>query len=366
MKKLNRVVITGMGTFNRISQNVEQMYRNIIINRCNVDDLNLHQLNKVIQLDQSNPYRPDTYLKSTIEEALEKARVSPNLLNSYSSAWILGTALGSKVSQDCEKKHFDLKGLALATLENLNIALEPIIVSTACTSSANAIGIAFNLIATGKKKQIIVSGCDVISDLILTGLTSCNCLSNDYMKPFDSTRSGMTLGEGAATLVIEDYEYAKARHGNIYGEIIGFNTLSEHSDLMRSEEDGATISKCLNFKEEVEPNDVIVFATGNGVKKNDLSIYHGISKKYKRTMPLISDVKALYGHTLGAANIIEIITAIIGMNHNKVYPIYGCTECEYDLNFSKVILEKNYSYVIYLSTSFGGNVASLLFKRVDN
>jgi 3-oxoacyl-[acyl-carrier-protein] synthase-1 len=195
-------------------------------------------------------------------------------------------------------------------------------VSTACSSSANAILLGTRLIKHGFLDRVVVGGTDALTLFTLNGFNSLMILDHDRCRPFDNTRNGLNLGEGAAYLVLESGDAAKKEGKKPLCEIKGYGNACDayHQTASSPEGHGAFISmKHALDVAGLEPNDIAYINThGTGTRNNDLSEGTAIQRLFGDNIPKCSSTKAFTGHTLGAAGAIEAVICVISLV-NKCY-----------------------------------------------
>jgi len=214
-------------------------------------------------------------------------------------------------------------------------------ISTACSSSANAIMNGARIIRNGLADSILVGGMDALSRFSINGFNSLEILSLTGCRPFDQQRNGISIGEGAAFLVLESEKAATGK--KIYGEIAGYANRSEAFHQTSSSPDGIgavmTMRHALDVA-EIQPNDIdYINAHGTGTQINDLSEGNAIGTVFGENIPPVSSTKAFTGHTLAAAGAIEAVISILALQHNFI-PV--------NLNFTNKIPEL--PFIPYIDT----------------
>ena len=250
---------------------------------------------------------------------------------------------------------------------------------TACASATNSIGDAFRSIRDGYHDVIVSGGAE--GSLIPLGLGGFNVMqalnkSNDpsYASiPFDANRSGFVMGEGAGTLVLEEYEHAKARGAKIYGEIAGYGATCDAYHITGPDPEAKGAMKCmLNAVTDagLNPEDVdYINAHGTSTPLNDKTETLAIKKAFKdHAYNLnVSSTKSMTGHLLGASGAIEAIFALLSTKENFIPPTINTKELDElcDLNYTLSSgINKNVDVAISNSLGFGGHNATILFKKL--
>ncbi|MCP9200468.1 beta-ketoacyl-[acyl-carrier-protein] synthase family protein [Gramella sp. GC03-9] len=240
-------------------------------------------------------------------------------------------------------------------------------ISTACSSSANAIMLGARLIESGRLKRVIVGGTDCLTRFTLNGFNSLKILSGETCKPFDENRNGLNLGEAAAYLLLEADEMKGNRPA--IARISGYGNANDafHQTASSQNGEGAYLAmKKAIEKAGVDPVNInYINAHGTGTGNNDLSESVAIKRVFGDHIPEFSSTKALTGHTLGAAGAVEAVISIMAIQNQEVFP---------NLNFSQPIRDtglmpetklhsKQLNYVLSNSFGFGGNCTSLIFRN---
>ncbi|WP_168400311.1 MULTISPECIES: beta-ketoacyl-ACP synthase [Acinetobacter] len=256
--------------------------------------------------------------------------------------------------------YFGLKGLTLPT-------------SSACTSGSMAIGQAYEAIKYGKQTVMIAGGAEELSaagsavfDVLLA-----TSVQNDHPektpRPFDASRDGLVVGEGAGCLILEEYEHAQARGATIYAEIVGYgsNTDGQHVTRPDSEMMGRCMQLALKDAQLTAADIDYVNAHGTSTDQGDIAESQATVRILGQKP--ISSLKSYFGHTLGACGAIEAWLSIEMMQRNQFVPTLNldnidpaCAELDYicgDIRpmSAKIIMTNNFA--------FGGINTSLIFKN---
>ena len=248
--------------------------------------------------------------------------------------------------------------------------------SSACTSGSQGIGYAYEAIASGRQKAMVAGGAeelDVTQAAVFDTLYATST-RNDAPelspRPFDAGRDGLVLGEGAATLILEEYEHAKARGAKIYAEIVGFGTNSDGKHVTQPQPE--TMEQALRLaltQSGVSLNEVgYVNAHGTATEHGDLGEGLATWNVFQREVP-ISSLKSYMGHTLGACGAIEALLSIQMMNEGWFCPTVNLTQVDERLPplgfLQNGWRNPNVTYIMSNNFAFGGINTSLIFKRFD-
>lgn len=242
-------------------------------------------------------------------------------------------------------------------------------ISTACSSSANAIMFGARLIRQGIVDRVIAGGTDSLSAFTVNGFMSLKILDSGPCKPFDSGRNGLNLGEGAGYIILESETAAKGK--NILCELSGYGNANDAYHQTASSPDGrgaaAAMEKAFNISKLHSHQINYINAHGTGTELNDLSEGLAIQKVFGTHIPKFSSTKAFTGHTLAAAGGIEAVLSVLSIQHNLIYPNLNFKVSMPELEMIPVkhlITDQKVDHVLSNSFGFGGNTSSLIFSRL--
>jgi len=256
--------------------------------------------------------------------------------------------------------NFGLKGRVIPT-------------SSACTSGSQGIGYAYEAIRFGRQSMMLAGGAEefsVASAAVFDTLFATSCRNDSpecSPRPFDSARDGLVIGEGAATLVLEEYEHAKARCARIYAEIVGFASNSDGSHITQPEQATMALVMQQALDDAGLPASEIgyVNAHGTATDRGDVAETQATAQVLGNGKP-ISSVKSYIGHTLGACGAIEAWWTIEMMRRKWFAPTVNltcvdpaCGELDYIVGGGREI---DTEYAMSSNFAFGGINTSLVFK----
>ena len=242
-------------------------------------------------------------------------------------------------------------------------------ISTACSSSANAIMNGVRMIRCGLADTMLVGGMDSLARFSLNGFNALEILSPTGCKPFDQDRNGITPGEGAAFLVLESE--AKTAGKQKYGEIRGFANFNEayHQTLVNP--DGVYAEAAMRKAIEtagLQPADIdYLNAHGTGTEANDLVESKAIKSVFGDHLPHISSTKGFTGHTFAAAGAIECVFSLLAINNNLALPNVGFSTPIDETGIVPVTepTSMKINNIISNSFGFGGNDTSLVISKAE-
>ena len=254
---------------------------------------------------------------------------------------------------------------------------------SACASSANAMIDALNYIRLGHCNVVVTGGSEAAVTIAgMGGFNAMHALSTrnespeTASRPFDATRDGFVLGEGAGALILEEYEHAKARGAKIYAEVLGGGLSSDAYHMTAPHPDGIGVVKVMeNCLENagLQPEDVDAINThGTSTPLGDVAELKAISQVFGEHVPKINinSTKSMTGHLLGAAGAIEAIASILALKHNIVPPTinHSVVDENIDPKFN-LTLNKAEAREVNVAMSntfgFGGHNACVLFRKVS-
>ncbi len=245
---------------------------------------------------------------------------------------------------------------------------------SACTSGSQGVGYGYEAIKYGLQDIMITGGAEELHythagvfDLLRATSTLFNDQPNMTPRPFDRDRDGLVVGEGAATLILEEWEHAKARGARIHGEVVGYGTTCDGEHMTSPNKDGmaSAMTTALNdAKLDAGAIDYInAHATGTHV--GDIMESHATLSSMGSKTP-VSSTKGITGHTLGAAGSLESVISLIALNEGFVPQNYNLEhvdpECA-DINYVLATQEMPVNLVMNNNFAFGGVSTSLIFGR---
>lgn len=409
---MKRVVITGLGAVTPIGNDVSSYWNGLVhgkngidfITRFDTSDLRaklaaeIKDFDVTEYMDKSEIRRTDKFVQYSIAASTQavndsgiEGNIAPERFGVYYGSGIGGfdtfvSEHNTYLSRGPQRvsPHFIAKMIPNMGAGNIAIrfgAKGPCIsISTACATGTSAIGEAYRAIKGGYADAIIAGGVDAaVSPFAMAGFINCMALTESTNKdaasiPFDKRRSGFVMGEGAGTVIVEEYEHAKARGAKIYAEVCGYGSTCDafHVTAPDSEAEapGRAITDC--YKEaglEIDADKIYINAHGTSTPLNDKTETKAIKIAFgdDAYKVHISSTKSMTGHLLGAAGAIEAIAAIKALENNIIPPTIGYKECdeECDLNYTpNKALSTELELTMSTSLGFGGHNACVAFKKI--
>ncbi len=245
-------------------------------------------------------------------------------------------------------------------------------ISTACSSAANAIILGANLIRSGRAEIVVVGGAECITKFHLNGFNSLMILDHEQCRPFDATRAGLNLGEGAAYLVLETAASAQRRGVQALATLSGYGNACDAFHQTASSDDGEgaylAMQKALTLA-GLQPSDIdYVNAHGTGTPNNDVSESQALFRLFEDKVPPVSSTKGMTGHTTSASGSVEAVICLLALQHGFIPANYGWKEAMENGVRPVAEVQKGVAlhHVMCNSFGFGGNDSSLILSLVSS
>ncbi|WCJ52202.1 beta-ketoacyl-ACP synthase II [Lentilactobacillus buchneri] len=409
---MSRVVVTGLGAVTPIGNDVDSFLENLFASKVGIAPITkfdseptgitvageVKDFDPLKRVDKKFAKRNDlfcTYALYSATEAMENAGLIDGGVDPEELGVIYGSGIGglTTIEQQVIKMHdksprrvsplFVPDSIINMAAGNISIAFNAKNTSqaivTACSSGTNAIGNAFEYIKQGKAQVMIAGGTEAsVNEIGIAGFAALTALSKetDPKKasiPFDKDRNGFVMGEGSATLILEDYDHAKARGAKILAEVVGYGTTSDAYHMTAPDPEGKGAKRAMQqaVKEAgIDETQVdYINAHGTSTHANDSAEAKAINEVFANNDHVkVSSTKGMTGHALGAAGAIEAVATIGAILHNQMPVNVGVVnqdeECDVELvDDSNKNAEVNYA--ISNSFGFGGHNAVIAFKGCD-
>lgn len=408
---MTRVVITGMGAVAPNGNGIQEFISNSFAGKVGIKaikkfDAKPTGITVAGEIDDFDPNdvierkaarRMDLYSQYALQsaiEAMEMAEINETNTKPVDMGVIYGSGIGglTTIQEQIIKMHD--KGprrvspmfvpMSIANMAAGNISIhfnaQNICTSivTACATGTNAIGEAFRQVKEGRAKVMIAGGSEAsVNEIGIAGFAALTSLSQatDPLKaslPFDKARQGFVLGEGGATLVLEDLEHAQKRGANILGEIVGYGATSDAYHITSPDPTGAGAARAMELaiKEAgINPSEIsYINAHGTATHANDEGESKAINQVFGSDSNVrVSSTKGMTGHLLGAAGAIEAVLTVAALQKGQLPLNIGCFNQDPNCSVNLVTAENsdasNARYAISNSFGFGGHNAVLAFKK---
>ncbi|GAB2761914.1 beta-ketoacyl-ACP synthase II [Salinimicrobium soli] len=415
--ELKRVVVTGLGALTPIGNNIEEYWEGLVNGKsgsapityfdtekfktkfaCEIKNFNAEDY-----FDRKEARKLDKFAQYALvasDEAIKDSKLDLETIDKLRVGVIWGAGIGGLETFQNEVLDFG-KGdgtprfnpffipKMIADIAPGNISIRYGFMGpnyttvSACASAANALIDALNYIRLGHSDIIVTGGSEAaVAPAGMGGFNAMHALSTrnespeTASRPFDATRDGFVLGEGAGALILEEYEHAKARGAKIYAEVVGGGLSSDAYHMTAPHPEGigvvAVMENCLK-NAGLKPEDVDAINThGTSTPLGDVAELKAIKKVFGEHAKNINinSTKSMTGHLLGAAGAVEAIASILAMEHGVVPPTINHEtpdeNIDPELNLTLNKAQKRDVKVAMSNTfGFGGHNACVLFKKLD-
>ncbi len=367
VNKKNRVYITATSSITCAGKNNEELFENICAGKSGITQSDEYASVRTVSIGIiKSEY---TFYENLILQC-QNILDNSNLENFENTLLIIGSSVGGMKTtediffttnnyNDIDPKQHNIDAIA-NTLRQAFDFYDDISFSTACTSSANAIGYGYEVLSKGIYKNVLVIGVDSLCQTTVQGFVSLGVLSSNPCKPFDKERDGMNVAEGIACLLLETIPSKNSI------EICGVGYSSDAHHMTQPHADGSrnAMLNCLQSANIQENQIDYINAHGTGTMANDEAEGNSISSLFLHK-PFVSSTKSITGHTLGAAGALEaIISSMVILK--QTIPKNSFLEIAQNdgLNLSRETINTKVRYTLSNSFAFGGNNCSLLFGEI--
>jgi len=410
MKQLHRrVVVTGLGILSPIGNNVDDAWNSCIEGKSGITTVDIGLANNPVKIGgRLKDFNPENFLDSkeirridpfiqygiiAANQSIEHSGILDSNIDLTKVGVNFGAGIGGIDTIEKNKILLEEKGykkvspfFVPGSIVNMISGLVSIkhgfmgpntSVVTACSTGNHCIGTAARSISCGEVDVMIAGGAEMASTpLSVAGFISARALSMNSnpeaaSRPWDKDRDGFVLSDGAGSLVIEDYEHAKARGATMHAEIIGFGTSSDAYHMTAPPEDGRGAALAMSnaiSDAEIDTSEIdYINAHGTSTPLGDIAETVALKKVFGTDVPQISSTKSMTGHTLGAAGAIESIFCIKAINEGIIPPTINLDNPDplCDLNFTPLVSgEKKVKVAMNNSFGFGGTNSTLVFKKI--
>lgn len=401
----NKVVITGFNMLNALGLDWEESWKNIVDGKSGVKKITLfdasqNQTQIAAELPTGFTAKAEEIIKKRISkqmtrvtqmcyvcasEAVEKNNIDFEKINKRRVGVIIGVV---NTGDSSTEEGTDPKNLIIKRMNNAmsawigmryNIEGPNFTTSSACSSSAYAIALGFDMIKSGRADMMIVGGADsIINKEEIAGFNELFALAvaNDKPEkascPFSKNRDGFVIGEGAGILILESEEHAKSRGAKIYAELVNYAFTNESYNIMAPKPNGEGMAESMELALQyagIKPEEVnYINAHGTSTMLNDMYETMAIKKVFgekAKSIP-VSSTKSMIGHTIGAAGAIESVVCVLSIKDNIVPPTINLDEPDPELDLDFVpnkSRQHKVNVAISNSFAFGGHNVTLVFKN---
>lgn len=410
-----RVVITGIGALTPIGKSAPDFWNGLVSGKSgismvdrfdttgfatkfaaqleNYDPLNYFERKEARRLDLVAQYA-----LVAAEEAVTDSGLDLDVIDKDRVAVIVGTGIGGMQTFYDQSLELNSRGPRAVSPFFIPMLIPDILsgqisikygfrgpnycVVSACATGSHNIGIAYDNIRYGVADYAVTGGSESpITQIGIAGFNSMKAMSTrnespeTASRPFDKTRDGFVLGEGAGIFVLEEYESAKKRGARIYGEIVGYGYSADAYHITAPDPDGGGVMLAMNNalkSAKIAPEDVDhINMHGTSTPLGDIAETNSIKKVFGNHAKNINlnSTKSMTGHTLGAAGAIESISALLAIYHGTVPPTINLhdPDPECDLNYTpNEPVVRDVKYALNNAFGFGGHNSTLVFKKCED
>lgn len=412
---MRRVVVTGLGALSPLGNDVSSTWEAAVkgvsganlITKFNTEKFKtkfaceLKGFDPSLRLERNEMRKTDPFTQYALyasSEAIEDSAIDLSQIDPFDIGVIWGTGQGGMTTFEDQVKEYTQNDFTprfnpffipklISNMASGMISIKHGLMGinytavSACATANTAIMDAFNYIKLGKAKVIVTGGSESpISEASIGGFNALKALSTnnelyeEASKPFDSERDGFVMGEGAAALVLEDYEFAKARGAKIYAEVVGASMTADayHMTATHPEGKGAfeAIKRALDEAELTMDDVDYINAHATSTPVGDLSEMEAISLHMTDNSNVhISSTKSMTGHLLGAAGAIEALFCILSIQDKIIPPTINTKNVDTKISRSSDIvldksLRKDVKVALSNSFGFGGHNATVVFREI--
>lgn len=396
-----RIYITGIGMISAIGNNVPEILTSLEASKTGIGEITLFptlhrgslpmaevKLSATQLLNLAGQNGSQQFTRTTLlgmvaaKEALKSAGI--DAVDTWKTGLISATSVGGMDRTEHFYKEFledQSKGRLRDVINHdcgdsteriaIELGIKKLIstISTACSSSANTIIFGANLIRSGKAERVIAGGTDSVTKFTLNGFNTLMILDKRGCHPFDEHRAGLTLGEGAAYVVLESEEIVMKKGKQPLAELTGYGNANDAYHQTASSPDGTgpflAMTKALKMSNLTPAEIDYINVHGTGTENNDLS--EGIAlERIFDPVPLFSSTKTYTGHTLGAAGAVEAVISILSIQNGMIFPNLQFSTPMKELNIrpvTEVLTGQNIRHVLSNSFGFGGNNSTLIISK---
>jgi 3-oxoacyl-[acyl-carrier-protein] synthase II len=409
---MRRVVVTGLGAVTSVGNDVETMWSALISGKHGIAPITrfdttgfkatlaaeVKDFDPLAYMERSEVRRNDLCVQFAVAAAAQAGAdsgidgtIDPKRMGCYFSSGIGG--LTSTMEEDARLREKGPRRVSPYAITNMmgnssagTVAIKHgckgpcMSIATACASSTHALGEAYRAILHGYADAMYAGGTEAtVVPVAVAGFINCQALScsedpDRASIPFDKDRHGFVMGEGAACLVLEEYEHAKARGAHIYCEVAGYGSTCDAHHITAPDPEGEgggdAVAQALSTLGDFAPSRCYVNAHGTSTPMNDrietLSIKRAFGAEEAKKLH-VSSTKGATGHMLGAAGATEAVITVLALSRDTVPPTVGYREpdpdCDLDITPNKAV-ETPLDAAVSLSLGFGGHNGCVAFRKL--
>jgi len=391
---MRRVVVTGLGAVTPFGAGVKAYWNGLETGTCAIRPVTLFQTDGLrCRLAAEVPEAPggswrrsraDRLALMAATEALDDARLDP--AERATASLVVGAVGGGMLeaedwywrrtrtgSQDVDRRALNSvlpssHAEVLANRLGLYGSRETLV--TACSSGAAALAVASDLVATAAADVVLAGGADALTRVCYLGFNALKLLDSEPCRPFDRHRRGMSIGEGAGFLVLEEAGHARARGTRVYAELAGYGMTTDAYHVTSPDPDGEGMTRAMLEalqRAGLTARDVgYANAHGTATAQNDRIEAHAMGTVFGMQGLLVSSTKSMIGHTMAAAGSLEAMATVLALVHGVIPPTVHLEEPDPEVAFDCVPHRARRALVehaISNSFGFGGQNVTLLLSQ---
>jgi 3-oxoacyl-[acyl-carrier-protein] synthase II len=410
---MRRVVITGMGAVTPVGNTVDQMWNSLQSNKCGIEPITYFDTKEceiklaaevknfeaghclrsleIKKMDRFSQFAVVASMEAYLDSGLHNEDFNHEMFSVFFGSGFGGGTISNEYYKIIETGYNAVSKMTIpSNLINMaaaNIAIKlkahgacvPVV--TACASGTDCIGRAYREIKNGYSDIVLAGASEAaIIPVYIAGFHAIGALSKSTNPirasiPFDNERDGFVMGEGAGSLVLEEYTHAKKRNAKIYAEIVGYGTTCDAYSLTAPDftliQGSRAMCYAINEAGIDSAKVSYINAHGTATKYNDeyeTNIIKNVFAEYSANIA-VSSTKSFMGHLLGAAGAVEAIITIKALNHSYIPPTLGyqvpdeSCDLDYVINTGR---KKKMEYAMSNSLGFGGHNSVLIFKLFES
>jgi 3-oxoacyl-(acyl-carrier-protein) synthase len=406
-----RVVITGMGTVNPLGNNINDFWINSLKGKSGVINIShlffipehmsqIAGVTKIPFLNDKKQNRNQIFADMAANEALNNSLLLDSTFDPEECGVLISTAIAEinmmestfdsykqgkgyidfiPKNQPFHAHQFFFNHIASKIAEDYGLKGSTVTIATGCTGGNDAIGYAMHMIRSGRLKVALTGSVEApITPLVVAAFDKIGATSkrnknpDKASRPFDLDRDGFVLSEGAAILVLENFEHAKQRGAPILAEIVGMGSVNNFYHMTDIPQDGQSLAKACEFAlkdARISADDINFINThGSSTPQNDIAesnAFYSVFKERAKQIPVTS-IKSQLGHALSAANSIEIISSVLSIQHQIVSPTLNLENQDPKCPINVIHgdpFETGIDTVLKTSSGFSGIHTCLILKK---
>lgn len=395
----NRVCVTGLGVISSIGHGKKAFWDNLISGKSGISEItsfdtsvfNVHRGGEIKDFEQnkidfhdSNFGRCSQLAIAACQSAINDSGLSE--LEEKNVAVVLGTTMGETQAiesidqlwiEDEDRvstnliKQYPAGNIADSVADFFLLSGPSLVMTNACAAGNFAIAYACDLIRLGHCDVVVAGGAEAMSKIAFTGFNRIFAVAPDKCQPFDRNRKGILVGEGSGILILESEKHARNRDAKIYCYVTGYGLSADAKSMVIPDEDGIYASMSNAMKDARIGPDAIdyICAHGTGTKANDIAEAKAICRLFdgkSNDRPLVTSIKSMLGHTMGAASAIESVACVLSIDGGIIPPTINLNDQDPECNVECVAneaMEKEVGTVLNNAFAFGGNNACVVFSN---